>query len=441
MRKAWILAWYSLMKTFRDKSALLIMLVTPFVLTLIIGAAFGSGSTGPTEVPLLIVDHDQSVWSHALIRHLNDSALNGIFASTVVTDEAAARHQVDQNQAAALLIIPAGLEARVFPFAALVRQQLGLNLYTMPPAELQQLPPAQQELIGQLFRQAQDSTPPPVSLEIYGSPLSPISVTTLKGITQGALEQMNMQLQGTMIVTGKLIELQSAQGTPGGSFNAPSFTDEADASDLPIHVQIIVPAGQAFNWFDYSAASMAVFFLMFTVTSGGRALLSEREGGTLPRLLVSPTPPLTILVGKMGSIVLIGLSQMLILWGATSLIGAHWGAAGGVLLAIIALVLCATGVGALITAWSRTARQAGALGTAVALIGAGFSGSFFPRFFLPTWVQTLSLITPNAWGIELFSRLQSGAAAGELLPWLAGVLAVTVIYYAIALLGFRRQFD
>ncbi len=441
MRKLWILAKRSLLSTFRDKSALIMMLVTPFVLTVIIGAAFGTGgSTALTDVPLLIVDHDQSSLSQELTQSFDAPALNGMFVTTVMTDEIAAREQVDKNKAAALLVIPAGFKERMFPFLSLVKQQMGLDLATMSAEDIKALPLKQQEALGQLYEQASTSPPPPVQIEIYGGQMWPISVTTIKGITQGVLERMNMLIQGTAAIAHRLITAQTAQGeAPTGNDFAPP---EVEANQpLPIRVRVVVPEGLTFSWFDYSAASMAVFFLMFTVTSGGRSLLTERENGTLPRLLISPTSTLVILLGEMGGVLLVGLAQMLILWGATTLIGAHWGNPWQVLLTIIALVFCATGVGALITAWSRTPRQVGALGTAISLIGGGFSGSFFPRAYLPAWVQKLSLITPNAWGIELFSRLHSGVSLSALLPWLAGMLGVTAVYYAVAILGFRRQFD
>jgi ABC-type multidrug transport system permease subunit len=59
---------------------------------------------------------------------------------------------------------------------------------------------------------------------------------------------------------------------------------------------------------------------------------------------------------------------------------------------------------------------------------------------LPGWVQTFSLITPNAWGIEIFSALQAGGDLAGILPLLGGALGLTVVYYVVALIGFRRQF-
>ena len=120
--------------------------------------------------------------------------------------------------------------------------------------------------------------------------------------------------------------------------------------------------------------------------------------------------------------------QMLILWGATTLIGAYWGRPGGVLLTIVLLVMCASSVGALISAWATTPGQAGAIGSAITLIGGALSGSFFVRWNLPKWVQYLSLVTPNAWGIEILSRLQAGHSLSAVLPRLGGMVLLTAVY-------------
>ncbi|MCK7526881.1 MAG: ABC transporter permease [Ignavibacteriales bacterium] len=48
----------------------------------------------------------------------------------------------------------------------------------------------------------------------------------------------------------------------------------------------------------YMAPGMALMFLMYTVSYGGRSILAERAQGTLPRLLVSPTSTAQMLGGK-----------------------------------------------------------------------------------------------------------------------------------------------
>jgi len=71
-------------------------------------------------------------------------------------------------------------------------------------------------------------------------------------------------------------------------------------------------AQKTFNVMAYLAPGMALMFLMFTVSNGGRSILAEQMHGTLPRLLVSPTNRAQILVGKIFGVYVSGVIQMLI---------------------------------------------------------------------------------------------------------------------------------
>lgn len=451
MRRLWVLAWKEVRLAFRDVGAIVTMLVTPLVLTLVIGAAFGGGGSNPlSDIPVLLIDEDQSDLSEMFRDVFEVEDVQELIALEVVTDEAAARAKVEADEVAALVIVPAGFGDRVLPLARLVDDRLGLDLLALDPDT--DLTEEQETTIAKAFAETQVQDLDPVTVEIYGSPDWRLSVSVVKSVVKQGLEIMNIQVQGITAVVGRLVEMQNAEGQSISSredFMASSLmetqtgfgTGAEVAQDLPIEVEIVSETGEGFNWISYTAASMAVLFLMFAVTSGGRTLLAERRLGTLPRLLTAPMPALTVLVGKMAGIVLTGMLQMVLLYVATTLTGAYWGSPVAVVVSILTLVICASSVGALISAWARNAGQAGAIGTAVTLVGSAVSGTFFPRANLPAWLQTLSLVTPNAWGIEIFSRLQLGRTLGDILPQLGGVLLLTVLYYAIALLGFRRQFD
>jgi ABC-2 type transport system permease protein len=105
-----------------------------------------------------------------------------------------------------------------------------------------------------------------------------------------------------------------------------------------------------FDVLAYLAPGMALMFLMFTVSYGGRSILAEKAQGTLPRLLVSPTVSAQILGGKVFGIYLTGVAQMLILIGATTLLfQLKWGDPLGVLVLVLAAVFGASGWGMFIT--------------------------------------------------------------------------------------------
>jgi ABC-2 type transport system permease protein len=450
MRKLVVLAFKEVLVAFRDVGALVTMLATPLALTLVMMAAFGSGDSTPiSDIPVLLLNKDAGVFGKTLTDVFFSSSVGDLVTATLVTDEAAARARVDADEVAALVIIPEDFSARVFPFGARAQELTGVDVTTLAPDAT--LTPEQQAGLAQAYIESQaqreSSRDQPVHVEIYASPDRRISALVVKAIVSQSLERLNIQIAGTTNIITRLAAGMAQAGQSNadmaaalGAMQTESAGQEAGAADLPIKLHITSTTGRGFSWLGYYASSMAVLFLMFAATSGGRTLLAERQRGTLPRLLISPTSALTILLGKMGGIVLTGVLQMLILWGATTLVGAYWGNPGGVLLTIVLLVMCASSVGALISAWATTPGQAGAIGSAVTLIGGALSGSFFVRWNLPQWVQYLSLVTPNAWGIEILSRLQAGRGLSAILPWLGGTLLLTVVYYGVALVGFRRQF-
>ena len=446
MRKLLVMAIKEVVVTFRDIGALVTMLLSPLLLTLAIGAAFGTGGELVlTDIPVVLVNYDQGQFSQQVITAFEEQDQAGLISFEQSNGEDAARSRVDANQIAALVIIPSGFSQSILPLAPLVQDELGLDIFSMTTEDINSLPDDQAQAIGNLYQQSKNTEKHVPEVTIYASPDFQISVSVVQGILRAVLEQINVMVAGSDAIISSLVPVQAEAGNVEsgtlsgmGGFDLGSSATGSDS--LPIKLEIVSPSGRSFSWLDYSAASMAIVFLMFAVTSGGRTLLAERQMGTLPRLAITPTNSLTILVGKMSGIVLTGLLQVGVLWGATSLIGAYWGPPLAVFVTLLALVLAATGVGAVISAWSKSAGQAGTIGTAVTLIAAAASGSFFPRMNLPAALRSVSLATPNAWGIEIFAKLQSGQSLGAILPLLGGLLALTVVYYAIAAVGFRRNF-
>ncbi len=446
MRKLIVLAFKEVLLTFRDRGAIVTMLLTPLLLTLAIAAAFGtSGNTALSDIPVLVENRDDGELSQEIIAAFEDQDAEGLLDMTLIIDELEARQQVQANDAAAYVLIPENFTKSVLPLADMVETEMGLDLFSMQEKDYENLTPEQKENITRLYSQTQDEQQEIPVIEIYASTEFQISTSVVQGVLQAALERINMTIAGTNVIINKMVDSATLEqsDTPLGFTDFGTFGDggssPVNTKDLPVNLQIFSPSGRSFNWLDYSAASMAILFLMFAVTTGGRTLQAEKQRGTLLRLITSPTKNLTILLGKMSGVILTGLLQVFLLWGATSLIGAYWGEASEVILTLFALVLAATSVGALISAFAQNAGQAGAIGSAFSLIAAAASGSFFPRGNLPDLLQKISFITPNAWGIEIFARLQSGQTLTDILPMLGGLLALTIIYYTIAAFGLRGQ--
>jgi ABC-2 type transport system permease protein len=184
---------------------------------------------------------------------------------------------------------------------------------------------------------------------------------------------------------------------------------------------------------------MAMLFLMYTVSLGGRSLLTERRDGTLARLLSTPIASGQVLVGKVVGVFFIGAAQMFILIGAGFLLfQLRWGDPLGVVVLVLAVVAGATGWGMLLAALVRTPGQVGSIGMAMMLTFGLLGGSFFGGT-PPGALETISKITPNAWGQQGFTILALGGGLQDLWPAIAGLLVMAIILLAISVLIFQRK--
>ena len=195
-----------------------------------------------------------------------------------------------------------------------------------------------------------------------------------------------------------------------------------------------------FDILAYLAPGMALMFLMYTVSYGGRTIITERIQSTLPRLLVSPTSAAQILGGKIFGIYLTGVAQLgILIFATTTLFQLKWGNTLGVIVLVLAAVFGATGWGMLITALARTAGQVSSVGSAMMLIFGILGGSFVSLENLPSYVQSLSKITPNAWGLDGFLTLATGGGLTDIATPVTALLIMGTVLFSVSVLLFNRQ--
>ena len=188
------------------------------------------------------------------------------------------------------------------------------------------------------------------------------------------------------------------------------------------------------------APGMALMFLMFTTTNGGRSLLAEQRLGTLPRLLTTPVNTTQVLGGKVLGIFLTGAAQMLILIIASTLFfQLNWGDPLAVLLLVLSAVVGAVGWGMIITALARTPGQVSAVGSALMLAFGILGGSFINLDNMPAWFRVIAKITPNAWGLDGFNTLALGGGLANILTPILALLIMGVALFAVSVFIINRR--
>jgi len=410
LKKIFLLGWKDLVLAFRDRAGLILMLVAPFALTLGLGFVTGgftqSNSTGLSSVPVALVNLDEGELGKGLVDLFSSKELAGLVEPESFTDLAAARQLVDEDAIAAAVIIPSGFSASVIPDSS-------------------------------------GGVSDPISIELYTSPSRPNSAGIVQSIVTRYLNRVEMGRIGGQVTVGQLVASGRIQPQQAAEVGAEIGKKQAENEEAFTSIRLKGEEGEAapqFNILAYMAPGMALMFLMFTVSNGGRTLLVEKTQGTLPRLLVAPITSGQVLLGKMFGIFFTGSAQVLILILASSIIfSLKWGNPLAVLLLVLAAVTGAVGWGMLLTALVKTSGQASSIGLAVMLTFGILGGSFFDITMMPRWMQAASRITPNSWGIDGFTVLAAGGGVAAILPDIAGLLVMGSALFAISLVLFKRR--
>jgi len=412
MLKTFIIGIKDLRLAFRDRAALLLMLLAPFLLTIGMGfvtGRFSGGSSGISNIPVILVNQDNAQLGNALVNLFNNPALADLMEPSVSTDLEAARQLIDSDEAAAVVFIPKGFTESIIPKNG-------------------------QELSGEI-----------ISIEIYANPTRPTSAGIIQTIVEeflGRVESGSIGGQVTMtqlITSGRVLPQDAAAVGEAMSERLSSSTTEP-VTIITLKQNEVGGEAIQFDVLAFLAPGMALMFLMYTVSYGGRTIIAERIQGTLPRLLISPTTAAQILGGKVFGIYLTGVAQMSILIFATTVMfQLKWGNTLGLIVLVLAAVFGATGWGMLITALARTAGQVSSVGSAIMLIFGILGGSFVSLDNLHPMVRSLSKITPNAWGLDGFTTLALGGGLADISTPVTALLIMGAVLFVAAVLLFNRQ--
>jgi len=426
-RKVAVIALKDLRVLFSDRNLLLIMFVAPIALTAIIASALGgfaaggSGGDSPiSNIAVAVVNEDKgnafvnygNVITSILIPAKPDpaNALQKLIKATRLDSREAAMQAVKQGKYAAAVFIPANLSASLDPLK---------------------------------------TKPDPVDITLYRDTGSPISASVVSSVVRGIITNITSGTVAIYAMQGNMNPLQIA--ALAGQVSAAVGKELSDNPPLVLAQQTVsgqaANPAQGFNALQYFAPAMAIFFVLFTTSSAASSILEEQTNGTLQRLAISPTSRATILAGKLGGTYLSGLAQLSILIIAMAALGTLFGTKNGVwgtnipaiILTTIVTTLAACGIGVFIGGLARTATQADTLSSVIVTFSGMLGGAFFPIANLGGAFALVSRLTPNYWATNAYSELARTNDLGTILPNLAVLLVIFVVFFSIGTALFNRR--
>ena len=387
---------------FRDRSALIFLFGLPLVFAFLFGTAFGgSGSKGQARstVKVLVSNEDKGVQGKEFIAAMQRM---GVDAENAVGGSIEVARRVRAGDRAVGVVVPPDFSAQL--------EQTVTSLSSGSTAGTQ------------------------AHLRVVIDPAQ----LQLAGLAQGAISGAAQRVAGNLfrkqlgIVSGVALPEAAAENErPPVALDVMRAVD----ADMPGNHDKKSPG-------DLIIPGLAVYFVFFTANGVAATLITERQEGTLRRMLSAPITPGQILTGKMLARGLLGLIQVAMLFAVgKAMIHFSLGSSPlGLVLTAISTVFAATGLGLLIASFGKTLDQIQGMTTFALLLMGLLSGCLFPRVLLPDTIQKLSVITPHAWALNAYQdlMLRHLPLSGTLVN-IGMVMLFGVAFYGFALARFKYE--
>jgi ABC-2 type transport system permease protein len=396
MIKILAVVWKDTLLRFDGWSRWLFFLILPIVFTVVLAGGTGSPDN---RIRLVVVDQANTSLSAELVAALQDSQAVRPDLLTL----AQADRQLAQRSVSAVLIIPAA-----FDLADLEQGSMQLELHQQPNSTNAMI--------------AQQAVQSAVSQLSSAADVAKNSVVAAEGIKPFASTADRQAYFDAAFTQAQSLLAQAPSRvteTIGATQDAIEYDPRANSS-----------AGQLITW---------VFIPLIGISS---MFASERQKGTLRRLLVTPTRKGTYLLGTILGQVVTAMVQMslLILFGIF-VMRLNWGSHPLALLVMMAAsALAAAALGTTLGTLIRTESQASGLSIMVGMVTALLGGCWYPLELFPKSVQHVVQVLPTTWAMRgLLDIVLRGQGLAAILPVAGVLLGFAALFFSIGVWRFRYE--
>ncbi len=400
MSKVIAIALKDMKLRFGSKIELLFFLILPLVFTLLLsGILFGSGGG---KIVMVVVDEDGSDLAGNLIRLLVE--LEAVSPSLMTRAEA--MEALDDRDAAAVLIIPAGMGASL--------------------------------IAGQ-----------PVALDFTLDPTNNNGFAVQQEV-QNAISQISRELAVAAASTREAEGIQAFADAGGRQAyydqSLQAAQQEFDAAPqrviitLPVNstTQEDIQAAQAAQ----ASAGQLIIWVFIPLLGTSELLAYERAWGTLRRMVTTPTGKPAFLGGVISGQFTYSLVQMimLVIIGVV-LLQVPWGQSPVALLVLlICFGLAGVAMGTMLGTFTKTPSQANGISIALGMVMGLLGGCMWPLEMFPPAVAQFAKILPTTWAMMgMTDLINNGAGLLQILPYAAVLLGFAVVFFVVGVWRFRYE--
>lgn len=256
--------------------------------------------------------------------------------------------------------------------------------------------------------------------------------------------------QGASFPSGQAKVLYTQNNTQSGSALTSILNDQFTSinkqlvpTETPFTVASEELKQQSLSPFDYTFAGLLGFSIIGMGIFGPVNVFPElKKMGILRRLSTTPLKVWQYFLSTMIGQAIIGLVSLAVMF-AIAITFFHLRIVGNWLELGVFLVLgiiTILGIGLALGGWAKNERQAAPLSNIIVFPMMFLSGTFFPRFLMPEWLQSISAflpLTPIIDGIRLIAT--EGRHLWEITPQLGLIGLWMIVIYIIAFRVFRWE--
>ncbi|UCG23189.1 MAG: ABC transporter permease [Chloroflexota bacterium] len=395
MRRITAIAWKDALIRFSSPGSLMQFLILPVIFTFLLAEfVYGGGEEAPID--LLVVEEDGSATAVAVLDELKASEAIVV----VEVDRQEGEERFADEDAPALLIIPAGFEAAVLD-GQITEVELRKQEGDMDANAVEQTVMAAVGTVGRPLSVAQTSVLIAAGVQPFGNE------TEHQAYFADSLEMAQEQLA-----------------------SAPARVEVTQKEDIDAAASF-ASAGQLVTWAFIPSLGIAATVFVF-----------ERVQGTMRRLVTTPTRSSSFLGGTIFGQFTVNFIQMLILVGfGIWVMNVDWGQSPEALLVmLVAFGLATVAFGTMLGTFVKTQSQAGNLSPALGMPMVLLAGCWFPIDMFPDTVATIVHVLPTTWAMQgLTDIILRGQGLEGIALEAAVLVGFAVVFFAVGVFRFRYE--
>jgi len=185
--------------------------------------------------------------------------------------------------------------------------------------------------------------------------------------------------------------------------------------------------------------------VLFVAIFYGINIVWEKDVGILTKLLSTPSPYSSIVIGKALSAGIRGIFQAVMIFALALVIGVNvrldFLDVAGVFVAIIVFAMCFSSLSMLLASFLRTRDRMMGIGQLITMPLFFASNAIYPLSIMPTWLRYLAMVNPVSYTVDAMRAMLLTGDYSNLPLDIAAISFSTILFVALASLKIKRMLE